>query len=101
MVVNTAVRYLNSPLKNKSDERIQMLGNLKNPPEPFVDVIQTHFRLKSKAIIDQLDKWLKLDDGHTTNGANNGGTATGIGSSGAAFQRDVSELKTLLRSMSA
>jgi hypothetical protein len=78
-----------------------MLGNLKNPPEPFVDVIQTHFRLKSKAIIDQLDRWLKLDDGHATNGANNGGTATGTGSSGASFQRDVSELKNLLRSMSA
>ncbi len=78
---------------------MQMLGNLKNPPEPFVDVIQTHFRLKSKVIIEQLDKWLKLDDGHSTNGANNGGTATGTGSSGAPFQRDVAELKGLLSRM--
>lgn len=77
-----------------------MLGNLKNPPEPFVDVIQTHFRLKAKSIIEQLDKWVKLDDGHATNGANNGGTATGTGSSGGAFQRDVTELKTLLRNLS-
>lgn len=78
-----------------------MLGNLKNPPEPFEDVIRTHFRLKAKAIVEQLDRWTKLDDGHATNGANNGGTATGTGSSGAAFQRDVLELKTLLGRTSA
>jgi hypothetical protein len=76
-----------------------MLGNLKNPPEPFVDVIQTHFRLKAKAISQQLDRWLKLDDGQATNGANNGGSITGSGNQGSAFQRDVSELKELLQRM--
>ncbi|KAG8794758.1 hypothetical protein FRC17_008233, partial [Serendipita sp. 399] len=54
-----------------------MLGNLKNPPEPFQDVIQTHFRLKAKAITEQLDKWLAMDDGIPTNGANNGGYGGG------------------------
>jgi len=78
-----------------------MLGNLRNPPEPFVDVIQTHFRLKAKAITEQLDRWLKLDDGHPTNGANSGGMGGGTGTSGEAFQRDVSDLKALLKSMSA
>ncbi|KAG2137095.1 hypothetical protein DEU56DRAFT_912867 [Suillus clintonianus] len=46
----------------------QMLGNLKNPPEPFGDVIRTHYRLKSQAIITQLDEWLVLDDGKATAG---------------------------------
>jgi hypothetical protein len=79
-----------------------MLGNLKNPPEPFVDVIQTHFRLKAKAITQQLDKWLKLDDGLPINGSNHGGSGSGgTGSAGAAFQRDVTELKALLRDLSS
>lgn len=79
-----------------------MLGNLKNPPEPFADVIQTHFRLKAKTIIQQLDKWVKLDDGLGINGMNNGGSGTGgSGSAGAAFLRDVTELKTLLQKISS
>ncbi|KAI0787135.1 hypothetical protein BC629DRAFT_1582278 [Irpex lacteus] len=43
--------------------RTAMLGNLKNPPEPFADVIRTHFRLKARSIMKQLDDWLALDDG--------------------------------------
>jgi hypothetical protein len=79
-----------------------MLGNLKNPPEPFVDVIQTHFRLKAKSITQQLDKWLKMDDGLPVNGSNHGGTASSAtGSAGAAFQRDVTELKNLLRDLAS
>lgn len=49
-----------------------MLGNLKNPPEPFKDIILTHFRLKAKSITTQLDEWLKLDDGKAMNGAGGG-----------------------------
>lgn len=77
-----------------------MLGNLKNPPEPFQDVIKTHFRLKSKAITRQLDRWLDMDDGHPINGPNSGVTTTGKGSHGSAFQRDVAELKDLLQKIS-
>jgi hypothetical protein len=43
---------------------IAMLDLLKNPPEGFKDIIEIHFRLKSRAIRDQLDTWLKEDDGN-------------------------------------
>ncbi|KAG8774535.1 hypothetical protein FRC16_005064 [Serendipita sp. 398] len=79
-----------------------MLGNLKNPPEPFQDVVKTHFRLKAKAITEQLDKWLTMDDGIATNGANNGGygvPASSNNTPGLAFQNDVKELKALLRTI--
>lgn len=33
------------------------MDNLKNPPEPWADVIQTHFRLKARSIEAQLDQW--------------------------------------------
>ena len=60
-----------------------MLQNLKNPPEPFQEVIRTHFRLKANSIIKQLDNWVSLDDNKPTNsdGAYIGPTtigATGI-----------------------
>lgn len=76
-----------------------MLGNLRNPPEPFGDVIRTHFRLKAKSIISQLDEWLAQDDGEIT--ANDGGhfhmkNHAAPGSSSSTFQRDVEELKRLL-----
>lgn len=41
-----------------------MLENLKNPPEPFADIIRTHFRLKARSLEAQLDKWLAEDNGH-------------------------------------
>ncbi|KZT62275.1 hypothetical protein CALCODRAFT_462875 [Calocera cornea HHB12733] len=40
-----------------------MIGNLQNAPEPFADIIRTHFRLKARSLRIQLDKWLALDDG--------------------------------------
>jgi len=49
-----------------------MLGNLKNPPEPFADVIRTHFRLKAKSVTAQLDDWLAKDDGKNTLGEHGG-----------------------------
>lgn len=85
-----------------------MLDALRNPPEPFGDVIRTHFRLKAKSVCAQLDEWLKMDDGVDTAGdgamvANTQGLA-GIAlgrakkaSSGSgAFARHVQEMKDLL-----
>lgn len=78
-----------------------MLGNLKNPPEPFADVIRTHFRLKARSIMKQLDEWLKLDDGKPVDGVNQGGgiRANNAGSSTNGFQKDVEELKELLQKL--
>ena len=75
---------------------LEMLGMLKNPPEPFEEVIRTHFRLKSRSIMQQLDKWLEEDDGKptTADGANLPKSASG---SSNGFEADVIELKTLLQ----
>ena len=78
-----------------------MLGNLKNPPEPFGDVIRTHFRLKARSIMKQLDDWLALDDGKATqnDGTPMGKVPSAAGGSSAAFQSDVNELKGLLQKL--
>ncbi|CUA76927.1 hypothetical protein RSOLAG22IIIB_02407 [Rhizoctonia solani] len=74
-----------------------MLGNLKAPPEPFADVITTHFRLKARSLFKQLDEWLELDDGRALDGQNGGGQANSTGTgAGQALRRDVQELKSLL-----
>jgi ubiquitin-protein ligase len=80
-----------------------MLGNLKNPPEPFSDIIRTHFRLKAKSLYKQLDEWLDRDDGQATHGqgaqytgAKLKNTSGGQGS-GNGFRETVEELKGLLR----
>ncbi|QRW19118.1 ubiquitin-conjugating enzyme [Rhizoctonia solani] len=74
-----------------------MLGNLKAPPEPFSDVISTHFRLKARSLYKQLDEWLELDDGRPLDGQNGGGQLNSTGSgAGQALRRDVQELKSLL-----
>ncbi|KAI0638576.1 ubiquitin conjugating enzyme family protein [Trametes polyzona] len=81
--------------------RTAMLGNLKNPPEPWADVIRTHFRLKAKSIMAQLDKWLAEDDGAAT--VADGGfhqKAVASGSSNG-FAEDVAELKALLTKLQA
>ncbi|KAF8897511.1 hypothetical protein BD779DRAFT_1491261 [Infundibulicybe gibba] len=78
-----------------------MLGNLKNPPEPFGDIIQTHFRLKSKSIIDQLDEWLSQDDGKPTS-ADGGGYGLGKAEAGGStngFKKDIDELKSVLKQL--
>lgn len=72
-----------------------MLGNLKNPPEPFADIIRTHFRLKARSISAQLDEWLAQDDGKPTSS----GEYTGPGPKDAAstssngFAKDVADMK--------
>jgi len=77
-----------------------MLGNLKAPPEPFGDIIGTHFRLKARSIIVQLDEWLKSDDGKAT--SSDGGAysdRTEVSTSSNGFAKDVEELKQLLREL--
>jgi hypothetical protein len=78
-----------------------MLGNLKNPPEPFGDIIRTHFRLKAQSISAQLDQWLSHDDGLPTanDGASTGCLRSGIGGSANGLQADVDELKRLLKQL--
>ncbi|KAI5116954.1 hypothetical protein M0805_001927 [Coniferiporia weirii] len=83
-----------------------MLGNLKNPPEPFADVIRTHFRLKARSITAQLDEWLAQDDGRPTLG--DGGmyhpqseSREGAGGSGNTFKHDIDELKALMAVLQA
>src|SRR5258708_3121108 len=101
MVVKTAVRHSNSTQWILLDgSNIKMLGNLKAPPEPFSDIIGTHFRLKARSISVQLDEWLKLDDGKSTasDGAYSSGRAEGSASSNG-FAKDVEELKQLLREL--
>ncbi|KAH9045491.1 hypothetical protein EDB85DRAFT_1906919 [Lactarius pseudohatsudake] len=73
-----------------------MLGNLKNPPEPFGDIIRTHFRLKVRPISAQLDHWLSQDDGSQTvnDGASSG--RSGQGGSGNGFLADIDELKRVM-----
>ncbi|KAH7887767.1 hypothetical protein F5I97DRAFT_1805231 [Phlebopus sp. FC_14] len=80
--------------------RTAMLGNLKKTPEPFGDVIRTHYRLKAQAIITQLDKWLTLDDGKTIVGdAYPGAMRSEVGTSSSAFKKDVEEMQGLLRQL--
>jgi hypothetical protein len=72
-----------------------MLGNLRDPPEPFQDIIRTHFRLKAKSIMVQLDQWLSQDDGKPTEGK----IIFGVGTSLNDLERDVNELKKLLQQL--
>jgi hypothetical protein len=77
-----------------------MLGNLKNPPEPFGDIIRTHFRLKARPITAQLDQWLTKDDGNpTTADGGYNGTKADAGGSSSGFRKDVDELKQILKQL--
>ncbi|KAG2363357.1 hypothetical protein BDR07DRAFT_1607643 [Suillus spraguei] len=60
-----------------------MLGNLKNPPEPFGDI---------------LDKWLILDDSKATIGDSFSTRQDSSGSSNG-FKKDVEEMQQSLRQM--
>ncbi|KIJ20079.1 hypothetical protein PAXINDRAFT_174590 [Paxillus involutus ATCC 200175] len=78
--------------------RTAMLGNVKAPPEPFGDVIRTHYRLKAQAISSQLDKWLTMDDGKPiSSDAFNASGRGDAGSSSSAFKKDVEEMQSLLK----
>jgi hypothetical protein len=78
-----------------------MLGNLKNPPEPFGDIIRTHFRLKARSIVAQLDQWLTEDDGKPigSEGTGYNGTKQDVGGSSNGLQKDVDELKEILKQL--
>ncbi|KAG6821257.1 hypothetical protein H0H93_002367 [Arthromyces matolae] len=81
-----------------------MLGNLKAPPEPFQDVIRTHFRVKARSLTAQLDKWLLEDDGKATSSDGGGYSASGKiepGGSTNGLKKDVDELKALLAQLEA
>lgn len=78
-----------------------MLGNLKNPPEPFADIIQTHFRLKANSICAQLDDWLSVDDGKATQADGGAYSSIKSDSSGSSngFAKDIEEFKKLLKKL--
>lgn len=76
-----------------------MLGNLKNPPEPFGDIIRTHYRLKARSIAAQLNDWLSKDDSKMTSADGGGYAGAGkpeAGGSTNGFQKDIEEMKALL-----
>lgn len=73
-----------------------MLGNLKNAPEPWADVIRTHYRLKANSIKAQLDKWLTDDDGVVTVGDGAFHQKAVASGSSNGLAEDVAELKALL-----
>ncbi|KAN0131396.1 hypothetical protein V8E53_010773 [Lactarius tabidus] len=75
-----------------------MLGNLKNPPEPFGDIIRTHFRLKARSVSAQVDQWLSQDDGLQT--VNDGASGrAGQGGSANGLQADIEELKRMMEQL--
>jgi hypothetical protein len=79
-----------------------MLGNLKAPPEPFADIIETHFRLKARSMSVQLEEWLKMDDGKPTcsdGGAYAGGSRPEGSGSSNGFAKDIEDLKSLLKKL--
>jgi hypothetical protein len=77
-----------------------MLGNLKNPPEPFADIIRTHFRLKAKSISSQLDEWLRKDDSRPTLGDGGGASNLTAGASGSnGLSKDIEELKGMMQAL--
>jgi len=78
----------------------QMLGNLKTPPEPFSDIIRTHFRLKAKSISTQLDDWLKKDDLKPTNADGPGYHPRESGStSNNGLKKDIEDLKAAMKKL--
>jgi hypothetical protein len=78
-----------------------MLGNLKNPPEPFTEIIRTHFRLKARSISAQLDQWLSQDDGKSTTGEYQGGPGLKdtASSSSNGFAKDVVDMKQAMEQL--
>jgi len=80
-----------------------MLGNLRNPPEPWEDVIRTHFRLKARSITKQLNQWLQADDGRQIAddgaGIESRSSTAGGGGSSNGMKKDVNALVDLMNSL--
>lgn len=80
-----------------------MLGNLRNAPEPWEDVIRTHFRLKTRSIVKQLDHWLQIDDGGEISedgtGVEGWSTPSGGGGTSNGMKKDVEGLVELMNSL--
>jgi len=80
-----------------------MLGNLRNPPEPWEDVIRTHFRLKARSITKQLNHWLQTDDGRQIAedgaGIESRSPAAGGGGSSNGMKKDVDALIDLMNGL--
>ena len=78
-----------------------MLGNINNPPEPFAEIIRTHFRLKARSIAAQLDQWLAQDDGKsTTTGEYQGpGQKDSAGGSSNGFAKDIADMKRAMQQL--
>jgi hypothetical protein len=75
-----------------------MLGNLQTPPEPFEDVIKTHFKLKATEINEQMDHWLKLDDkAKPTSNDMVGGS--GRAETAINLKADIASLKNLIKGL--
>lgn len=78
---------------------LKMLGNLKNPPEPFAEIIRTHFRLKSRSISAQLDQWLAQDDGVATSSGDGAGPLKAVSGSSNGFAKDVEDMKQAMQEL--
>ena len=80
-----------------------MLGNLRIPPEPWEDVVRTHFRLKARSITKQLHHWLQIDDGRQIAddgaGIESRSSAAGSGGSSNGMKKDVDALIELMDSL--
>ena len=76
-----------------------MLGNLREPPEPFEDVIRTHFRLKAKEISKQLDKWLEMDDKKAISPEYSSSESTSKAAESGALKTSVTKLKEMLKQL--
>jgi hypothetical protein len=79
-----------------------MLDALRNPPEPFGDVIRTHFRLKASSVSAQLDAWKSEDDSRDTSGDGAEAAAevmpgrNATARTGSTFAKDIEAMKQLL-----
>jgi hypothetical protein len=75
-----------------------MLRTLRDPPEPFGDIVRTHFRLKAKSISAQLDEWLAKDDGKPLagDGSMSAQEHNRAGGGRSNMEADVKEMKKLL-----
>jgi hypothetical protein len=96
MVVNTAVRDLTVSCAYAQSLVRKMLRMLRDPPEPFGDIVRTHFRLKAKSLLAQLDEWLAKDDGKDLAGEGTDLHDRRSGSARSSLKSDIDEMKKLL-----